>query len=130
MKTNIATKYALLAVGYVAQHDKEGLILSNTISDAYGIPTEYLLKVMQALVKNGILDSKRGPRGGFTLAKPLGKTSLLEVLEAVDGLMDKSIALEEHAPKNRFAIKATNACDKINSQTRAAFGKIKLSELV
>jgi Rrf2 family protein len=130
MKTNIATKYALLAVGYVAQHDKEGLILSNAISDAYGIPTEYLLKVMQALVKNGILDSKRGPRGGFTLARSLGKTTLLEVLEAVDGSMNKSIALQEHAPKNRFAIKTTIAYDKITSQTRAALGKIKLSELV
>ena len=130
MKVTSSVQYGLLAVGYVAQHKDGPLIVSQNIAKKYKVPLEYLLKVMQQLVKVNILRSKRGPRGGFSLARPLSKISLLEVIEAVEGPMNRSLALTDYAPRDKFAAKATKAYDKVIAQTRVAFGKVKLAQLV
>jgi len=43
--------------------------LAARVSKEYGIPLEYLMKIMQQLVRANILRSKRGPRGGFSLTR-------------------------------------------------------------
>jgi len=45
----------------------------------------HLSKVLQQLVRVGLLTSKRGPSGGYALAKPPGEISLLDVYEAFEG---------------------------------------------
>ena len=130
MRTNLSTKYVLLAVGYVAQHKGKNLVLSQDVAKAYDIPLEYLFKVMQSLVRAQILRSKRGPGGGFRLARPLSKITMLDVIEAIEGPMNVSVALKENAPKDKFAANAERAYDKVIAGTRAAFKKVKLSNLV
>ena len=130
MRVSRSVAYGLLAVGYVAQHKDEGLIISNAIAEKYNIPLEYLLKIMQQLVKRQILRSKRGPHGGFSLARPLNKITMLDVIEAVDGPMIISLGLEEYTKKDKFGTKATKAYDKVVSQARAAFKKVKISDLI
>ena len=130
MRTNLSTKYVLLAVGYVAQHKGKNLVLSQDVAKAYDIPLEYLFKVMQSLVRAQILRSKRGPGGGFRLARPLSKITMLDVIEAIEGTMDVSVDLKENAPKDKFAANAERAYDKVIAGARAAFKKVKLSNLV
>ena len=69
MKISRSTGYALVAVGYVAENCQDGPILAARVSKEYGISLEYLLKIMQLLVRANVLKSKRGPRGGFSLAR-------------------------------------------------------------
>ncbi len=45
----------------------------------------HISKVMQRLVRSGLLNSTRGPGGGFTLKKKPGEISLLDILRAVEG---------------------------------------------
>jgi Rrf2 family protein len=130
MRTNLSTKYALLAVGYIARHKGKNLVVSQHVAKAYDIPLEYVLKIMQYLVKAQILRSKRGPHGGFSLARPLSKITMLDVIEAIEGPMNVSVALKENAPKDRFAANAQRAYDKVIAGARAAFKKVKLSDLV
>ena len=85
MRISRSTGYALLAVGYIAKNQKEqGIVLSQRIAKAYKIPLEYLLKILQQLVRANVLRTKRGPRGGFTLAKPPKKITMLQIVEAVE----------------------------------------------
>jgi len=130
MRVSSSVSYGLLAVGYVAQHKDKNLVLSQDVAKEYDIPLEYLLKIMQQMVRGQILRSKRGPRGGFSLARPLNKITMLDVIEAVDGPMIVSLGLEEYAPKDKFATKATQAYDKVVAQARSAFKKIKLTDLI
>ncbi len=130
MRMNRSTGYALLAVGYLAQHKDEKIVLSQSISKEYKIPLEYLLKIMQQMVRANILRSKRGPRGGFSLARPTTKITMLDVIEAVDGPMDNPLDLAEQAPKNKFADKVERAYGQVIAQSRNAFKRIKLSNLV
>jgi len=85
MKISRSTGYGILAAGYIAKSEKGGIVLSQTISKEYNIPLEYLLKILQQLVRANILRSKRGPRGGFVLSKSPSKITMLEIIEAVDG---------------------------------------------
>ncbi len=130
MKISRSTGYGLLAAGYIAKNQKNGIVLSQTISKEYNIPLEYLLKILQQLVRANILRSKRGPRGGFLLAKPTSKITMLEIVEAVDGPLVSQLNLEEHAKKERFSIKAEKAYAQGLNAARAAYKKVTLSGLL
>jgi Rrf2 family protein len=130
MKITSTTAYGLLAVGYVAQNQDKGLIVSQNIAKQYNIQPEYLLKIMQQLVRANVLTSKRGPRGGYSLARSPKKINMLEVLEAVEGPLSSDLALSEHAPGEKFASKAQKTSDKAFTQARNALKAVKLSDLI
>jgi len=130
MKITRSTGYALLAVGYIAKHQDEKIILSQTISKAYDIPLEYLLKILQQLVKANVLRSKRGPRGGFSLAKAPTKITMLAVLEAVDGPMEGQFSLAEYTKRDKFGGKADKAYEKALNQAKVIFSRTRISDLL
>ena len=130
MKLNRSTGYGLLAVAYIAQNKDQGLIVSQDVSKKYNIPLEYLLKILQQLVRARILQSKRGPRGGFSLARPATKITLLDVIEAVEGTFDVSLGFEECAPRDKFAAKAERVYSKAVAQYKVELKKAKLSDLI
>lgn len=57
----------------------------NEISDRLGIPMPFLGKTLQLLVQKKILESQKGPRGGFKLAKSPDEIALFHVVDAIDG---------------------------------------------
>ena len=130
MITSATVRYGLLAAAYIARHKEQGIILSQTIAKEYNIPLEYLLKIMQQLVRANILRSKRGPRGGFYLARPAAKITMLDVIEAVEGPMVRPLGLKENAPKDKFSTKAEQAYGKVIAHTRDELKKVKLSDLI
>ncbi len=85
MKLTRSAGYALVAVSHIGKARQEDPILAKTIAKQYKIPLDYLLKILQQLVRADILGSIRGPRGGFVLAKAMTRISLLDIIEAVDG---------------------------------------------
>jgi len=131
MRISRSTGYALLAINYIAKHQKEqGIVLSQTISKEYNIPLEYLLKILQQLVRANVLRSKRGPRGGFTLAKPPKRITMLQIVEAVDGPMINQLNLTEQAPKEKFSARAEQAYGKAITQAKIVFERTKLADLI
>ncbi|MCX5636546.1 MAG: Rrf2 family transcriptional regulator [Planctomycetota bacterium] len=130
MRISRSTGYALLAVGYIAQHRDEKIILSQDISKEYDIPLEYLLKILQQLVRANVLRSNRGPHGGFSLAKSAKKITMLQIIEAVDGPMTGQLNLAEQTRGAKFGVRAEQVYEKAIAQARAVFAKTKLSDLV
>jgi len=130
MRISRSTGYALLAVGYIAKHKEKPIILSQSISKEYNIPLEYLLKILQQLVRANVLRSKRGPRGGFNLAKPAKKITMLEIIEAVEGPMTNQLDLAELAHGEKFGHRAEQTYEKAIAQVKNVFEKAKLSYLL
>ena len=93
MQLSKASVYAVFAVLHIARHDSGGPIQGRTIAEAHGIPPEYLLKILQQLARARIVQSERGPRGGFRLCRPVSEITLLEIIEATDGVVASTFPL-------------------------------------
>jgi Rrf2 family protein len=130
MRVSRSTGYALLAVGYIAKHQGDGVVLSQDISRQYDIPLEYLLKILQQLVRANVLRSKRGPRGGFSLAKSTNKITMLEIIEAVDGPLTGELNLTDHAGHEPYGVRAEQTYNRAIAQAKGVFQKAKLSNLL
>lgn len=80
-------EYALQSILYIALHSKsDNSIGLKEISNSQNIPLHFLSKILQQLVRKGILKSTKGPNGGFSLKISPGKLRLIKVVEIIDGL--------------------------------------------
>ncbi len=129
MRVSRSTGYALLAVGYIAKNQGDGVVLSQDVSKQYDIPLEYLLKILQQLVRANVLRSKRGPRGGFCLAKAPNKITMLEIIEAVDGPLTGELSLA-NARGDKYGQRAEQMYNKAIAQAKRVFETTKLSSLL
>lgn len=79
------SKYAIRAMIYIARHGSKNSRLGiKAISKELNIPSYFLGKILQVLARKKLLDSMRGPNGGFTLGRPAEKITLLQIIETVD----------------------------------------------
>ncbi|GAB4190800.1 MAG: hypothetical protein Kow00105_05020 [Phycisphaeraceae bacterium] len=80
------TGYAVLALSCLQDCCDTGhWILVKDIAACTGIPQPYLSKLMNQLTASGLIEAKRGYRGGYRLKRPADQISVLEVAEAVEG---------------------------------------------
>lgn len=79
-------KYGLKAMVVLAQHFPERALTSiGEIATREGIPLKFLEGILLDLKNQGLLVSKRGPGGGYSLARPPHKISVAQVLRVLDG---------------------------------------------
>ena len=130
MKISRSAGYGMVAVGYIAQHEKDGAVLASKISKEYDIPMEYLLKILQQLVRANILRSKRGPRGGFSMARGPKEINMLEIIEAVSGPMTSYLELAELTHNQAFSKRMEKVVAEATNKAEAVLGKAKLSDML
>ena len=84
MKLTSKGRYAVMAMADLAKNNvKEPTSLAE-ISLRQGISISYLEQLFLKLRKNNLVQSVRGPSGGYVLAKPPGEIKLLSIINAVD----------------------------------------------
>ena len=81
---SIRTGYAILALACMTS-DKQDWYKVEDISNRGDIPKSYLHKILHALGKSGLVNTKRGPQGGMALSRPADQITLLDIVEAVQG---------------------------------------------
>lgn len=94
MKLTRAATYGISATTYLANAPAGEVVSNTTICNAYQMPDRFVLQIMRVLVSAGIVVSARGRDGGYKLVKPARKITLLEVVEAIDGPIGASDAVE------------------------------------
>src|SRR3989338_8238280 len=80
--------YALRAIMYLARNKDKPHIKIQEIAKKENLPLNFLSKIFQVLVKNGIVDSKLGPKGGVRLSLNCNRLSISDAIVALDGNMD------------------------------------------
>jgi len=79
-------KYAIRAVIYISLYaNAERKVGIKKISEELDIPTPFLGKILQSLAKHKILDSVKGPNGGFCLARKADDINLMDIVDIIDG---------------------------------------------
>jgi len=85
LKLTKKADYALIAMRHLAERASRGSCSAKDLADTYGIPQEALAKILQRLVRKGLLRSMHGTHGGYTLGRDPREISALEVINAIDG---------------------------------------------
>lgn len=86
LKLTKRADYGMMAMRYLAERTDRGRTYSaRDIADAYSIPYPVLAKTLQTLARAKLISSQQGAAGGYTLARPAGSISTLDVISAFDG---------------------------------------------
>jgi Rrf2 family protein len=85
LKLTKKADYGLMAMKHMAERASTEACSAKELADAYGIPPEALAKILQRLVKAGLLHSQHGTNGGYTLARDPKTISAFEVIRVIDG---------------------------------------------
>ena len=97
VRFSLQVQYAICGVFDLAYNGYGEPVQIRVISERQGIPARYLEQIFARLRRGGIVRSKRGPGGGYTLARPAQRITLREVIEAVEGRLDESLRMPEES---------------------------------
>ena len=84
MKLTSKGRYAVMAMADLAKNNVKEPTSLTEISLRQGISINYLEQLFLKLRKNNLVQSARGPSGGYVLSKPPGEIKLLSIISAVD----------------------------------------------
>ena len=99
MRLTTKSEYSLLALIYIARHEKQGFIKIEDICTKYDMPKKYLEQLLFVLKQSGYLKTRRGSSGGYKLARPARTISAAQIIR----LMDGPLAPTESVSKYFFA---------------------------
>ena len=80
--------YGLTAMAELAMKYSTGPVQIRDIAEAHGIPQHYLEQLLVILKKAGLVESFRGSRGGYSLARDPSVIKVLEVMSSLDGKLE------------------------------------------
>ena len=121
--------YALMAMKHLALRDGASSS-AREIAEQYGIPIELLAKVLQRLVRRGLLASRQGTRGGYELAHAPSRISVADVIQAIDGPVTVTACSTHDGQCEQYA--KCNVRDplwRVRERILAALGECTIAEL-
>jgi len=80
------SRYAVVALAELSRTGSDPVPIAQ-VAERRGIPVQFLEQLFSTLRRAGVLTSHRGAKGGYTLARPPEKITVLEVVQALDGVL-------------------------------------------
>jgi Rrf2 family protein len=125
--------YALIAMKHLALCGDRGshaTASAREIAELYDIPIELMAKVLQRLVRRGLLASHQGTRGGYQLARMPTQISIADVIQAIEGPVAVTACSTEEGQCEQFA--KCNVRDplwRVRERILSALGECTIAEL-
>lgn len=137
MRLSAKTKYGVRAVFDIAYHAQEEpgvAIQAKDIALREQIPLRYLEQIFQDLRRAGIIESKRGPKGGYLLKRTPKDLSLAEIVGVLQGPIRELFSLDDgegDAERRPTSHDVTSALwEDLGTVLTDWFDKITLADLV
>jgi Rrf2 family transcriptional regulator, iron-sulfur cluster assembly transcription factor len=92
MRLSLQAQYAVCGVFDLAYNGGGAPVQVRVIGERQRIPSRYLEQIFQRLRRARIVQGKRGPGGGYTLARAPSEITLRDVIEAVEGPLERLVA--------------------------------------
>jgi Rrf2 family protein len=128
MNLSAKTEYACLALLELAQHFESGLpVQVRLIAERHGIPSPFLVQILQELKRARLVTSTRGASGGYRLAHLPEEITLAEVLNAVEANVEPTTCAAAHSP---LAPALLDVCHELSAVRRARLEEITLAQLL
>jgi Rrf2 family protein len=125
--------YALMAMKHLAlrsDRSSHATASAREIAELYDIPIELMAKVLQRLVRRGLLASQQGTRGGYQLARIPEQISVADVIQAIDGPVTVTACSTDDGQCEQFA--KCNVRDplwRVRERILSALGECTIAEL-
>ena len=103
MKLSTRTRYAVRAMIELARHETNRPLQLKIIAERQEISVKYLEQLMAVLKSAGLIQSVRGSRGGYILAKPPSQIALSDILHCVEGPIATVECVEDGSRCSRAA---------------------------
>jgi len=118
------SRYAVVALAELARAGSEPMPIGQ-IAQRRGIPVQFLEQLFSTLRRAGMLTSHRGAKGGYTLAKPPEQIKVLEVVQALDGVLgeegkEAGGIWEEGVEALRASFRSTTIAEIVRREGEAA----------
>ncbi len=135
---NRKTEYGLIALTYLADY-KKNTASAKLIATTYGMSSPLLMNVLKTLTKAGLVNSTRGPSGGYSLAKNAETITLADIISALQGSLKLVACINKHDDDDTNSIqecKLAQLCPvqspvrKIHIKLRDFLESITLSDLL
>lgn len=125
-----ATEYAIRAILHMSRQPVGEIIYKKDICKAQDITPAFLTKILQPLIKDGIVGSQRGVGGGFYLAKDPAEITLLDIVKSQEGPVYLNQCLIEDDPCERqFFCPVHGAWAKIREEFMATLSRYDFASL-
>ena len=130
LKLTKKADYGLMAMKHLAEHAQQGACSAKDMAESYGIPPEALAKILQRLVKAGLLVSQHGINGGYVLARSAHSISAYEVIQAIEGpLFITSCVTVRGACDQSTRCTVREPLRKVSSSLEEVLRRITISEM-
>src|SRR3954462_8269213 len=100
MRLTSKTAYGVQALFDLAFHGGGRAVQARETAERQGIPLRYLEQILQELRRAGLVEAKRGPGGGYVLARPATEVRLADVVSALDGPVESLLSVDEAPAEN------------------------------
>ena len=123
--------YALIAMKHLALNQGGAPSVSaREIAEQYDIPIELMAKVLQRLVRSGLLVSTQGTRGGYTLRRRSASISVADVIQAIDGPFSVTACSTENSGCDQYSkCSVRDPLWQIRERIAAALATVSVAEL-
>lgn len=119
VRFSLQVQYAICGMFDLAYNGHAEPVQVRVVSERQGIPARYLEQIFGRLRRAGVVASKRGPGGGYTIARPPGAVTLRAIVEAVEGPLDKGLQMNDegavHARAHRPDFLWSHLADRIGA---------------
>lgn len=98
MRLSLQVHYAICGVFDLAYNGQSAPVQVRVIGERQRIPARYLEQIFQRLRQAALVRGKRGPGGGYTLARSAAEISVLDIVQALEGPIEVDSRLEGAEP--------------------------------
>ncbi len=130
MRLTTKGRYAVTAMLDLALHDQKGPITLSDISKRQGISLSYLEQLFSRLRKQGLVDSARGPGGGYRLSRDASLIAVADVITAVDETVDATRCKGKQNCHNSNECLTHELWTDLSNQIHEFLSNISLANLV
>ncbi len=130
MRLTTKGRFAVTAMIDLALRATEGPVTLSGISERQGISLSYLEQLFGKLRRRSLVDSVRGPGGGYCLARPLEQISVADIICAVDEPLDTTHCGGKENCHDEHRCMTHELWSTLNGKIYAYLSSVSLAELV
>ena len=130
MKLTTKGRYAVTAMLDLALHDVKGPINLADIAKRQDISLAYLEQLFAKLKRNSLVDSARGPGGGYRLKRPADEISVRDVITAVNEPVDTTRCGGQENCQGELRCLTHDLWEELNTQISDFLNGVTLGELI